>query len=181
MAPCIFRAVVAGLTVLLSVSSAHAYWLRNGCHGGGPAAYYPVPVCPVPNTPVISMPSGPGPIQVRPVPRDPLAVPSPAPPSMNEPPLGSPPKRAPLVTESKWQAQQPALTDSAAKDRLLVGFWNLSGRDVTLKVDGQSRVIGKDKAITLQVERQFVWQVDQGEPKMERVPPERRQFEVLIR
>ena len=100
---------------------------------------------------------------------------------MNEPPLGSPPKRAPLITESKWQAHKAAAADPVAKDRLLVGFWNLTGRDVTLKVDGQIRVVPKDKAVNLQLERQFGWQVDQGEPKMESVSPERRQFDVLIR
>ena len=70
------RAVLSGLMVLLSVSSAQAYWVRNGCYGGTPVPYYP---CPVPYAPVSAVPLGPPPIQVRPVPARALGCSDPRP------------------------------------------------------------------------------------------------------
>jgi hypothetical protein len=62
-----------------------------------------------------------------------------------------------------------------------VGFWNITGRDVTLSIDGRTRNLAKDRAITVDVERSFTWQVNDGALHTERVPTEQNTFEVIIR
>ena len=162
--------------LLLSVSGADAFGWR-GCRESW--YYVPAPCCQMP----ICIPFECAPIFVRPVPRAmPLADQKPAPPSANEPPLGTTPKRAPTITESRSQAgNYTQAVGQPVSERCLIGFWNMSGRDVTLKINGQTRLLAKDRAVNLQLDRAFVWQVDHGEPTAERVPPGLRRHEVMIR
>jgi hypothetical protein len=192
--------IVAIAIVLTAASTAEAFWWPSAGRSRPAYAYaapmsgytYPTPMpaytYPTPMPAYASAPvhgidpclAAPGGIQIRPVPREPLAVPRPAPPSTSEPPLAAPPKRAPVITETKSQGGRYE-TVGEAKAKLLVGFWNLSGHDVRLTVDGKSHVVAKDKAIHLELQRSFVWRADQGEPTTERVPEDRRRYEVLIR
>jgi hypothetical protein len=116
----------------------------------------------------------------------PDALPKSAPPSTtNEPPLQkktSNDARMPVITASH-SADGNYVPGNAplAKDRCRVGFWNLSGRDVTLMIDGKSWKLAKDRAITVDLERQFAWQVE-GQPQhVERVGEGQSAYEVVIR
>jgi hypothetical protein len=67
------------------------------------------------------------------------------------------------------------------KDRCQVGFWNLSGRDVTLAIEGKSWTLLKDRAVTIDLDRQFSWQVDGRSQHVERVAEGSASHEVTIR
>lgn len=114
--------------------------------------------------------------------RAPLAAPSAAPPSAGPIQSG---KGQPEVTESRsfYEAfKVPSTsTDKPASERCAVGFWNLTGRDVTVSVDGKSQVIPRGKTVRLQVDRQFVWQVSGREAQTEKVPMENSGLEIVLR
>jgi hypothetical protein len=75
----------------------------------------------------------------------------------------------------------PAQAADVAPGRAKVGFWNITGADVTLTVDGQQRKLPKDRAVTLELGRTFVWQLDGRSPRLERVPDDQTVFEVILR
>ena len=110
-----------------------------------------------------------------------LAEPMPAPMSKTaEPPLDT--QRAPSITESRsfgsvTQAQATDVTPGRCK----VGFWNITGGDVTLTIDGQARTVPKDRAVTFTLNRDFVWQLPGRTPQTERVPDVQSSFEVILR
>jgi hypothetical protein len=175
------RAIVAGVVFVLTASSAQAGWAWYGGYGYayyGPAyyyvpAYYYAPVYPVCATVVsptrLSLP--PAKKVAESVPRD----------TTSEPPvLGDMLKKKPIITESRSPSGDQALAGST-KQRCKVGFWNLTGRDVSLKVDGQQRLLPKDRAVTLDLDRSFAWQIDQGQTTTERVPDEQTFHEVILR
>jgi hypothetical protein len=164
----------AGLLLFGMTSSSQAGWVWGWRVAGyGPVnygqVYYPAyPEC------VTYMPS---------------ATPQPAPlkktsetPKSNttkEPPLmGDAKKKGPTVTETRSKSGGYAATTG---DRCKVGFWNLTGRDVTLKIDGRQQTIPKNRSLTLDLNRSFAWQMDQGETVTERVPDEQTAHEVLLR
>ena len=106
------------------------------------------------------------------------APPTPAPPSQTvEPPLGKP-DQSPGPPISEWRAGSAT---PAAKGRYAVGFWNVSSRDVLLTVAGQTRLLPRNRSITLELEREFIWQVDQQAARQERVAAERNGMEIVIR
>lgn len=151
-------------------SSAHASYYYS--------YYYPVPVYFMP----MSCPSALT-IPVQPALPMPMARPVPAPPSgpqSQEPPLSSPKKAPPTIIEARSLGSVHA-QGGTAKERCKVGFWNVTGRDITLNIDGQPRLLAKDRAITLDLERAFVWRIDQGDPNSERVPEDQAFHEVILR
>jgi hypothetical protein len=101
----------------------------------------------------------------------PLAVP---PPSTGEPPL--------LRKVEMPQADKPNVVESrSARSACRVGFWNLAGRDVTLVVDGQARVVPRDRTVTLDLAREFVWRVDQQPAQNERIADDKSTHDIVIR
>jgi hypothetical protein len=120
----------------------------------------------------------------------PYAQPSAAPPSTdvsprsrspgesNEPTLGSKTAQGPTITESR--AEPPAST-GPPREKCKVGFWNVSGRNITLTIDGQKRVLPRNRAITLDLARDFSWQVDEGAPANEHVSADENFHELIIR
>jgi hypothetical protein len=138
--------------------------------------YYAMPA-PVYCPPVVSVPAS------VTVPTGPLyAVPTPAPPSQSfTPPSGKP--APPQVTEmrSGTDGQPPGPAVVPVKDRVQVGFWNVSGRDLTLTIDGQRRLLPRNRSITLQLGRQFVWQVDQRAAQKEDIPEGNSTLEIVLR
>ncbi len=110
------------------------------------------------------------------------AVPTPAPPSklpkVQMPPAQETKAPAPVVTEARSMTGTPP---ALAKDRCRVGFWNLTGKDVTLVVDGKARTLPRDRAVTLELAREFVWQVDQQPARSEHVAENKSAHEVVIR
>src|SRR5262245_33149715 len=68
----------------------------------------------------------------------PYAQPRPAPASTQEPPTDRP-GRSPKITESRYAGESGTDKQSPpSRDYCKVGFWNLTGRDVSLLVDGQA-------------------------------------------
>jgi hypothetical protein len=122
-------------------------------------------------------------VPVPDAPRMPYARPTPAPPSQSaEPPLhrsGKAPSdlQAPVVGGNYASNTAP----STGKDRCRVGFWNLTGRDVTLTVDGKTWSLAKDRATTLELDRRFTWQADRQSERAVSVPEGQSTFEVVIR
>ena len=169
---------------LLAATSANAFGSRLGSWRS-PATvsyYYVVPYyyyCP-PLPMVIPVPAA-----TRPG----YAIPTPAPPSATgEPPLQKVPAKAVndprlpvIVTSHALGGSHLPGAAPLPKDRCRVGFWNLSGRDVTLLIDGKAWKLSKDRAVTLDLDRQFAWQIQGGTQRVERVPEGLATHEVLIR
>lgn len=134
-----------------------------------------------------------------------FAVPSAAPPSQlqtGEPPLSRPIETSPPPLLPKMKSadvrENPtgpvvvatrSLAGNASapgvlpvpKERCRVGFWNLTGRDVTLVVDGKSHALARDRALTLDLNRMFVWQADARGPQSEQVAEDQSTHEVVVR
>jgi hypothetical protein len=152
--------ILAGVVAvsLCVTSSAQAF---GGCWWYGPPAvsyYYPGPVYYY-YPRVIAVPD---------------ALPTAAPPSSTK----TTSERAPVIITTR------GLTGSAGtptKERLKIGFWNLTGRDITLTVEGKVRTLAKNRALTLELEREFSWQVDRLPAHVERVPDGLAVHEVVIR
>jgi hypothetical protein len=107
------------------------------------------------------------------------AVPTPAPPSQTaEPPVRS----GPVVTESRaGEGPSVMVRSGPGNNRARVGFWNVTGRDLTLTVDGQTYVLSRGRSLTLNLGRQFVWRVDQRPAQAEAVPAGNGTLEIVVR
>jgi hypothetical protein len=168
---------------MLAASSANAFGSRLG-PWRSPATvsyYYAVPYyyyCP-PLPMVIPVPDA----------RSGYAIPTPAPPSSTpEPPLQKAPAKAVtdprlpvIVVSHALGGSHVAGAAPLPKDCCRVGFWNLSGRDVTLVINGKAWNLSKNRAVTLDLDRQFAWQIQGGTQHVERVPQGQSAHEVLIR
>jgi len=159
---------------LLAASTASSFHGRFGMMRPPTVSnYYAVP---------IYCPPGPTVIPVPDAPRMPYAKPTAAPPSSTgEPPLAAPKAsndpRKPVIATSHAQGTSKA----PAKDRCRVGFWNLSGHEVTVTIDGRTITLAKDRAATFDLEREFTWQVSGRPQNVERLPEGQATHEVLIR
>jgi hypothetical protein len=115
----------------------------------------------------------------------PLARPTAAPPS-SEPPLlkkvEMPPadKDKPGPTVIELRSGGPSIP-GLPRDRCRVGFWNLSGKDVTIVVDGEARLVSRDRATTLRLPREFVWRIGQQPAQSVRVADDKSIHEIVIR
>jgi len=167
--------------VALLASSAGAFGGRGANRPASSAAavpapprYYVMPAAPC---------GGYAPMPPPPMPRPkvmPLANPLPAPASSsNEPPLN--PKRAPTISESRSYGGVSQAKADVPASRCRVGFWNITGGDVTLTVDGQTRTLPKDRAVTVNLPRAFVWHISGREAQSETVPEGQNVFEVILR
>ena len=142
-----------------------------------PALAVPTPAPPSRVLPAVTVPQTVAPQTVVPQSTEPPVQKSTMPPA--GPGAGPAPaeKRAPVITESR----RADTTASASSDgRCKVGFWNLTGRDVTVTVDGTPRPLPKDRAITLELGRSFRWQMDDGPARTESVPDSQTTHEVVL-
>jgi hypothetical protein len=184
----------SSLAVLFGLATSDALQASFGGHpwfGGGrsaPSYYYPAPVVPYYYYAPAPLYVGPGPYcpgsAVQPMPN--YAKPTPAPPSQTmEPPLGKSGATLPTVIESRAAAandttpMKPA--DPGVKDLCKVGFWNVSGADVKLIVNGKTHVIPRNRSLTLTLSRQFSYQVNAQMPQTARVPDDKTGHEIVIR
>jgi len=126
----------------------------------------------------------------------PFAQPQPAPPSGKEPPqlepgTGAPPDKAPASPEPKTvEVQKPSYFDSyavapgatmSANGRCSVSFWNLAPQGLVLKV-GERRVqLASCRSLTLELDRQFTWQVEGRDPQTGEVATKDSALEIVIR
>jgi len=189
--------VVAAL--LCCPASVHAWGWRVR-PAGRTVYYYPAPVVrgpaypAVPYRPTLSYGPLPSPVGV-PAPARPYAAPIAAPPSAVSAPVAAPTcspepplQQAPAATESRSPAPAAFNTyfaaqtsDQPPRGRVAVGFWNLSGSDVTLTINGETRLLRRGKKLQLELGRQFVWRVNDREPQAERVPDKEAGLEIVIR
>jgi hypothetical protein len=204
-----FRQGVAVTLVFMLAPDAWAHGLRR--HVEARAYYYPVPVLVAPAVvPAPAIPYVPARVSVEPplvcppgaIPPAPVggaapapayARPTPAPPSTTPPasqtptPGGSQPAptpRTPSAGESRSYFDLYAVTPGTpeqAAGRAAVGFWNLSGRELSVVVAGQNYVIPQGKSLRTNLAREFVWSVVGREPQQERVPDAVPALEVVIR
>jgi hypothetical protein len=135
-----------------------------------------VPICIGPVSP-------PNPVAVNVVP---YAQPKPAPASESgEPPLPKTGLGPPKVSESRsfTIGDAKAAPPAAGKDQTVcqVGFWNITGRDVRVTVDGTAHTVPRDRSITLTLNREFSWQMEGQAPHKERVPDDKGTHEIVIR
>ncbi|MBL8798722.1 MAG: hypothetical protein JNM56_32815 [Planctomycetia bacterium] len=189
-------AVLAAL--LLSPLAAEANWFRGRNSGTGTTTtyYYPVTVYYVaPVVPVLAVP----PVAYCPPPT--MAIPAPAPmaaprlfatptpapptgatPSTTPPPATTPP---PGIGESRsfYDAYAVAVREESSRqpERVTIGFWNHSSKDVVLTVDHESRTLARGQSLQLTLPRQFVWQVDERRPQNENVPAGQGGVDIVIR
>ncbi len=191
--------LAAGLLALVAASPAQGFWWgRYPAGAATPAyrtAYYPssygggiycVPVMPLYSSvaiPSVAMPS----VAIPPPPPVPLwAQPRPAPPSGSsaEPPLAKPDARAPKISESRYAGTGAAAPQSPApvgKTALKVGFWNVTGRDVTLVIEGKTHRLPRDRALTVEVPHRFTWTMEGATPRSEEVPANQTSHEIVLR
>jgi hypothetical protein len=140
--------------------------------------YAPLPVV-VP--PVPCLPTVPAPVPAL---TYPAPVPAPAPAS---PVLPVMPK-IPEVSESHAPAAPYFDTYPVAPregerpgDTPAVRVWNLSGQDLTIRVDGTTQAVPSGQSVRLSVARQFVWQVVGREPQAGRIPETQAGLEIIVR
>ena len=156
-------------------------------------AYTPYPVClPPASVPAVAPPPG---IPSRTY-APPTAAPPSAGPSTPEPPLaappspakpsGAPPNRALGFGESPpfYDVYPVAAHHTAATvgERHKVDFWNLTDRDLTLRVDGGSpQRLPHGKSLAVATGLQFTWQVEERPAQPARIDTGEAGLEIVIR
>lgn len=149
---------------------------------------YPIPtVSPVPVVaPPACPPAAAGPLYAQPVPAPPSVsvqpplVPRPASPMM--PPAGE----QVLTRRPRGDVYDVHYVDRPgparpAGQRCEVMFWNLSGSDVTLYVEGQVYQLAAGRSVRLDVNRDFTWNTDASLPHRQQVPTQESGLEIVIR
>lgn len=113
----------------------------------------------------------------------PAALPAPPPPLPTPPAAGPVPSNSlsPMVTESRYPPSTGVRAVRRPTDRCSVAFWNLTARPLSLRIDGRGQVVPPGKSVTLELNRQFVWQVEGREPQVERIPVPEVALDVVIR
>jgi hypothetical protein len=145
-----------------------------------PAPTYVTPVAPACVTPTYTVPS----TQAPPLLPD-YAVPSAAPPSRTQTSQTSlsPQSDRGNGALSYYDTYSVARRDPAQPVGNLseVAFWNLTDRDLTLQVDGQTRAVPRGKSLPLTLGREFVWQIDGREPKRQTLGKDQTALDIVIR
>jgi hypothetical protein len=89
------------------------------------------------------------------------------------------------VTESRsyYDTYAVVLKDASKPlgDRCSIEFWNLTNKDLTLKVDGQTHVLARGKSLGLDAGRHFVWQIEGREVNKENIATGESALEIVIR
>jgi hypothetical protein len=184
------RVIVGCLTVLgstLALGPAEAVWWGHSSHSSGyynptPTYYYCQPVVPYCCPPVVAGQPG-GDLVPVPIYGKQYAQPKAAPPSeTKEPPLDKKMPGPPQVIESRSfsvaEDKEPA---KGGKGVCKVGFWNATGRDVKLVVNGQEHALARNRSLTLTLDREFAWHLDGQAAQKESVPDNRTAYEVVVR
>jgi hypothetical protein len=191
--------VAAVLLVLISPLAARADFGWFGHARPVRSYYYPVPVVYAPVAPVVYVPVAPVVCQPPPVvavpqpsypppPANGYATPAPAPASGSPPPSrmpSEPPSTSgPGVKESRFYEPYSVASFNPAKERgerCSVVFWNVTGRDLTLRVNRESRTLPRGKSLTIELPRQFTWQVEGHDAQVETIAPGDAAVEFVIR
>ena len=101
------------------------------------------------------------------------------------PPPGLAPRRGASVTESRlyYEAYPVAVQDPARRfgERCSIEFWNLTNKDLILKVDGQSRTVMQGKSLAVDVPRRFTWQIEGRDVNQENIAMGEAALQIVIR
>jgi hypothetical protein len=189
---CFVAAVLALMFSLASPSAAHFGIL---VHPRPVAAYYYAVPAPTYFGPVVCVPITVPNVAVRP-----LAQPQAAPPSQSpEPPSAEPrlkpkepPSSPPTPPPSKpgeprvsnyfdTYSVSPKDSTRTPGDRCSVSFWNLSGKELTLKIGEQRIPLGSGRHATLDLDRQFTWQIEGRSSESGKVDSTNSALEIIIR
>jgi hypothetical protein len=137
-------------------------------------------VAPVP-VPVICPPPVPAPVAPSPAAPN-YARPTPAPPSTT---ALRPALSPAAVTDRDTYYDRYAVANAdparATGTRCSVSFWNLTNHDLTLTVEGQSRVLARGKSLPLDLARRFQWQIEGRNSRNEQVAAGESAVEIVIR
>jgi len=120
-----------------------------------------------------------------------LAQPTAAPPSegpisMEQPgnPVAKKPG-GPVVSENMGfydaYALAPDKKGTTPSDRGTLVLWNLTNREVKIKVDSQAHALAAGKSLALNVARKFVWQLEGRDPQIESIATGEVGIEIVIR
>lgn len=184
--------LAAAMMLFVSASEAEAWW-RVGLyhrwgyyHGayyptyyGAAPGYYSPATYPVTYAPVAYPAVCGATMPVAHATTTPYAAPQAAPPSQTaEPPAAA--GKKPTITESRSRGgSYPAVAKDS--DALPVGFWNATGRDLKLTVNGQPHLLRRNQALNLRLDRSFTWQRAGDEPHQEQLPDSQMSHEVILR
>lgn len=184
------RSLWLALLLLGLPVSAHGFGRSRGAVEVRPSYYYvPAYSYYVPVGPRVVYPLPPV-FVAPPITVSPYATPVVAPASVSaEPPLADSPRAS--VGESASTSQRPAGSFYSvllgprgmerSDGRCSVAFWNLTGRTLSLRIDGRDHVLSAGRSLTLDLPRSFAWQVSGREPEATRIAGESTTAEVLIR
>jgi hypothetical protein len=151
-----------------------------------PLCIPPPPVCPLP---------APSFAPLRPY-APPTAAPPSAGPSTPEPPLAAPP--APAKPSAAPPSRSPGFGEStsfydaypvaapsksrASDDRCTVDFWNLTSKDLILRINGEPPFfLPHSKSLPVTTGRQFHWQVEGRQTQATRVQDGESALQIVIR
>jgi hypothetical protein len=197
-----FARAALALTLLATlIGPAHAFGGRRGYTASYSypvyyptyyPAYYSVPAVATVSyyAPAWQVYAAPAPVVCAPgiavpvtVPAGPLyAVPSAAPPSQTVEPPPARTGAGPVVSEARTgTVLKTVAAGNSGRDRVQVGFWNVSGRDLTLTIDGQQHILPRNRSITLDLGRQFTWRIDRRAAQDENIPEGNATLEIVLR
>jgi hypothetical protein len=95
------------------------------------------------------------------------------------------PESRPAVSESRsYYDTYPVAPDRSSQplgERCSIEFWNLTRRDLTVKVDGSPHLLKQGRNLLLDLGRHFVWQVERHDPQRENIPVGESALEIVIR
>jgi hypothetical protein len=134
------------------------------CPPGGAAPLYAVPV-----------PAAPSPGLVAPRTQEPPRHPLPEP-GVRESSSVPPPE-----SRSYYDGYPSTRSVALPTERCEVGFWNLSGRDLVLTIDGMTRFVPHGRNVRMDLPREFAWRVDNRPLEIERIPRSENCLEIVIR
>jgi hypothetical protein len=188
----------AALLVLLTMPTTgfgwfHSLFGRSSYRAAPPMVVYYYPVPAVVTVPAAVPAAVPAPYVAPPLtPPRLYAEPRPAPPSGSsaEPPRAPEPMpRAGVNTQESRKADDKFYDSyfiagtmrTPGPDRCAVTFWNLSGKGLTLTVDGQARVLPAGQNVRLDLKRDFAWRVTGRDSERQQVPARETGVEIVIR
>jgi hypothetical protein len=87
-------------------------------------------------------------------------------------------------TTSFYDAYSVALPSGTKRvdERCTVDFWNLTDRDMVLRIeDGPAQIVPRAKNTSIAVGRQFIWQIEGRQPQTTRLERGESALQIVIR
>jgi hypothetical protein len=97
-----------------------------------------------------------------------------------------PPSAPPGTNEAQayYDAYAAAATNRTgikAAELLSIGFWNNTSKSMLLRVQGQTHHLPAGRGVTLDLPRQFVWQIDGRDAQVVNLPASQTGADFVIR